>query len=93
MLAEKAHEKQRQSEFKKDQRVAHFKVGYDANGKAKSIPKPPSMLQMSGANIAQKQQPQFAGGSLGNQYKAAKAMIEKNRASNIVYAGGRSQTG
>ena len=48
------------------------------------------MLQMSGANIAQKQQPQFAGGSLGNQYKAAKAMIEKNRASNIVYAGGKS---
>lgn len=49
------------------------------------------MLQVSGATqLAQNKQPSFSGGSLGNQYKAAKAMIEKNRASNIVYAGGKS---
>lgn len=91
----KAAEKARQLEFKKDQRMAHFKVGYVPNGDA-SVPKPPSMLAASGAQQVSK--PSFAGGPMGNQFKpndvaARQAMIDKNRASNIVYAGGKAQTG
>lgn len=75
--------------------MAHFKVGYAPNGEA-PVPKPPSMLAASGAQQVSK--PAFAGGPMGNQFKpndvaARQAMIDKNRASNIVYAGGKAQTG